>query len=160
MDTIQKITTTYLEDEDRIRLAGENAQGEILVIWLTKRLLDRLLPVLLKRIDDSTLGDNQNEFIQGFAQQAAVSGIPPSQPVTPKAESACWLAISIDVAYRSDWVDLSFKDDKKASILSLDRIQLRQWLGIIYQAYSKASWSTDLWPNWFSSKISIDNTLH
>lgn len=160
MDTIQRITTTYLENEDRIRLVGENARGETIIIWLTRRLLDRLLPVLLNTIDNSAETDNQHELIQGFAQQAAVSGIPQSRPIIPKAESASWVAISVDVAHKTDCVDLSFKDEQKAAMLSLERIQLRQWLGILYMAYEKAEWATDIWPNWFSSNISADNMLH
>jgi hypothetical protein len=160
MDTIQRITTTYLENEDRIRLVGENARGETIIIWLTRRLLDRLLPVLLTTIDNTAEADNQHELIQGFAQHAAVSGIPQSRPIIPKSESASWVAISIDVAHKSDGVDLSFKDEQKVAMLSLDRILLRQWLGIVYMAYEKAEWDTDMWPSWFSNDISTDNMLH
>ena len=160
MDTIQRITTTYLENEDRIRLVGESATGETIIIWLTRRLLDRLLPVLLNTIDKTAVADNQHELIQGFTQHAAVSCIPQSRPIIPKSESASWIAISIDVAHKADGVNLSFKDEKKVAMLSLDRILLRQWLNIVYMAYEKADWYNDIWPSWFSSDISRDNMLH
>ncbi len=46
MLTLQRITTEYVELEDRILLAGELGNREAVVVWLTQRLLQRLVPVL------------------------------------------------------------------------------------------------------------------
>lgn len=46
-DTLQRITTEYIEAEDRIRLAGE-AGEKTMVLWLTQRFLNRLI-VLVKK---------------------------------------------------------------------------------------------------------------
>ena len=46
MNSLQRITTEYDEREDRIRVSGQLAQGEAVVLWLTQRLLNRLVPHL------------------------------------------------------------------------------------------------------------------
>ena len=46
---LQRVTTAYLENEDRLRLTGELADGDTVVCWLTQRLLNRLVPGLIKR---------------------------------------------------------------------------------------------------------------
>lgn len=43
---LQRVTTAYLENEDRLRLTGKLADGDIVVLWLTQRLLSRLVPHL------------------------------------------------------------------------------------------------------------------
>ena len=43
MGTLQRCTTEYVECEDRIRLAGELASGATVVLWLTQRLMNRLI---------------------------------------------------------------------------------------------------------------------
>ena len=37
---LQRVTTAYLENEDRLRLTGELADGDTVVCWLTQRLLN------------------------------------------------------------------------------------------------------------------------
>lgn len=50
-DTLQRITTEYIDHEDRLRLAGEDAQGQTTVLWLTQRLLNRLIPHLCQWLE-------------------------------------------------------------------------------------------------------------
>lgn len=51
MSELKRITITYSPHEDRVRLSGERANTEREAIWLTRRLLDRLLPVLVEWIE-------------------------------------------------------------------------------------------------------------
>ena len=48
MSELQRITSEYIEAEDRLRLTGEVGEGETETLWLTQRLLTRLLDHLLK----------------------------------------------------------------------------------------------------------------
>ena len=76
---LQRITTEYNEPEDRIRLSGELAQGDTVVLWLTQRLLNRLVPHLTAWLSQqlapaSSIPSVQavhEDIVQGFAQQAA-----------------------------------------------------------------------------------------
>ena len=46
MNRLERITTEYIDKDDRIRLTGEPAQGDAVVLWFTQRLLNRLVPHL------------------------------------------------------------------------------------------------------------------
>ncbi|MBC7859879.1 MAG: hypothetical protein H7Z39_14125, partial [Burkholderiaceae bacterium] len=82
MSALQRITTEYVGVEDRIRLSGRDdaddaGDGRTVVIWITQRLLQRLLPVLvewLERQDGATL---RADIARSFAQQAARAELAP-----------------------------------------------------------------------------------
>ena len=38
-DSLDRITTEYIDAEDRLRLSGQSADGSAVVIWLTQRLI-------------------------------------------------------------------------------------------------------------------------
>ena len=42
---LKRISTEYVDTEDRIRLTGEITGGEVLALWLTLHLLHRLIPI-------------------------------------------------------------------------------------------------------------------
>ena len=42
MRVLHRLTTDYVEEEDRIRVSGASANGDTVVLWLTQRLLNRL----------------------------------------------------------------------------------------------------------------------
>ena len=43
MQNLQKITTEFVEIEDRFKLTAVSGEGEIVVLWLTQRLLGKLV---------------------------------------------------------------------------------------------------------------------
>ena len=45
---ITRFTTEYSPEQDRIRMVIETAEGEKRVIWLTYRLLNRLIEAMVK----------------------------------------------------------------------------------------------------------------
>lgn len=153
---LQRITTEYVADEDRIRLAGEGADGATVVIWLTQRLLQRLLPVLLQWLEQQGAPQEVHgshtlhaELLQGFAQQAARAELAPQAPVQPNAGSTAWLAHAVDIGHAAQAVNLTFRstDGARAALLLSDK-QLRQWLGILSDATLKAEWPPGAWPQW------------
>ena len=46
MAELQRCTTEYIATEDRLRLSGEIGTQSTVVLWLTQRLLNRLMPPL------------------------------------------------------------------------------------------------------------------
>lgn len=149
MNIIQKITTSFVEEEDRIRLVGENADGETLIIWLSRRLMNRLIPVVFNKINVANQPVLAAKLIQEFAQHAAVSSIPKAAPIIPNTESIEWLASSIDIADTATHLNLSIKNETELAVLSLEITQVRQWLAIVHHAYIKAAWDDQIWPDWF-----------
>ena len=155
---LQRITTEYIELEDRVRLAGETGNGERLVLWLTRRLLDRLVPHLVAWLEKSAgpqapASRLYAEARQGFARDAARAGLRPEPPVPASAASRSWLVGSVDVSLGEASIRLNFKGlaESDQACLDMREAPLRQWLGIIHALYIGASWPLSLWPAWMST---------
>lgn len=149
MPNLERITTDYIETEDRVRLCGEVGRGQTQVIWLTQRLLQRLVPVLLRWLQRGGGDPLRAEVLHSFAQQTARAGLTPQKPVQPAPDSSAWLASSIDLKQFDQAVSLVFRgaNAQEATLQMTDR-QLRQWLSIVLRAYHKANWPQGLWPEW------------
>jgi len=160
MATLQKITTEYVEVEDRFRFSGENEQGEILSFWLTKRLLSRLLAHLIKTLEKTkstnavgTISQQRmNTLFNELEQQSAQQQIPNQTPVVTDNAVETWLVLAVDISKSSDPIQLLFKGATGNSVeLNLDEFHLRQWLSIIHKHWLRAEWSSSIWPEWILS---------
>ena len=155
MAELQRITNEYLETEDRLRLTGETQTGEVVSIWVTQRLVLRLLPHLLeclnKSIDESS---RAKPLLQGFAQQSAMTSLPSQPPVEPPRESTPWLVTEVDVAHAPPRVSINLKGmgGQQAS-LTMEYRQLRQWLAIIRGLWQRAEWPDSVWPAWMNETL-------
>lgn len=149
MTQIERITTEYIDVEDRIRIAGEVAGDAAVVIWLTQRLLTRLLPPLLQWLEGQEQHALHAETLHSFAQHTAWAALTPEPSVRADAGSIAWLALSVDIAHYAEAVVLTFRGahDNHAS-LTLATKPLRQWLGILHDATRKAEWPLKVWPQW------------
>jgi hypothetical protein len=80
---LQRVTTEFVQQEDRVRLAGVTDAGRPAVVWLTRRMLNVLLPVLFQRLEAqfAAVLPEHREALQEFAQQAARDALESSAPV-------------------------------------------------------------------------------
>ena len=165
MAELQRITTRFVDNEDRIRLAGEDGTGQALVLWLTQRLVNRLRPHLCawleRRASPSSQADGAHtEVLQNFAQQAALAALEPLAPVSSHAPSIAWLVHSVDVTSAEHVLILTFKDavgagnSRESATLTLSELALRQWLSILHSQYAAAEWSLTQWPEWVAQASS------
>lgn len=146
---MQRLTTEYVLHEDRIRLSGEVARGAPVVVWLTLRLLQRLLPAVLAWLEGHSAETVRPDLVHSFAQEAAKAALLPQAPVRAVADSTMWLAQSVDLARSAQALCLTFRSaDGQFARVPLDTKQLRQWLSIVHGAYQKAGWPLDVWPAW------------
>jgi hypothetical protein len=157
---LQRITTEYVAAEDRIRLSAEVQGGPPVVLWLTQRLLVRLLPGLLNWLDGRGAKDATfTQLMQGFAQQAAQSELTPQTPVRATASGPVWLVHSVDVGSTEQIMTLTFKGESgQAATLNLEAKPMRQWLFILKSLCQNAEWVLTLWPEWFESGDQTPNT--
>ena len=173
MTEIQRFTTEYMDVEDRIRLAGEVHASEPVVLWLTQRLLLRLLPHLLDWLEQQSSADVRGVLVQGFAQQAALAHIKPQAPVSVRPIDTVWLVRAVDVTRSPDRLGLDFKLNPVAGSATAPALQpqlnfsahtLRQWLGIIHQQYLRAQWPSHFWPDWLTeaqaARVEEKRVLH
>jgi len=156
MSDVHRFTTRYVPSEDRVQLLIELEDTDVQVLWLTRRLLNRLLPPLLKRFDVSSTDKRKAAAaaaVQRFTQAAAVSGIKRQKAVTRTPTTAQSVAdtvvtsIDIRIGDRKAVFHLKVGDDTLRSIPMTEQA-LRQWLNMLYKQYQAAGWIEAFWPNW------------
>ena len=169
MSGLQKITTDYNEQEDRLTIAGLTETSETVLFWLTMRLASRLishcLGILEKDVpeskNNSKVNEQPEENIQSFAQQSAEAQLNQEAAVKVTDNSPKLLIVEIDIKTSSTGVTLIFKQQSDNHYeISLNNRQLRQWLGMLYTVWQKTEWPTNIWPDWiltsrFQSKAGV-----
>ena len=159
---LERLTSEYVIQEDRIRLSGALPGGSVVVFWMTQRLLLRLVPTLLQWLQSHHAPKSQAvpaEVLQSFAQQAArtQTGNEPQSPVRADPSSGSgWVVNSVDMTQSPETLRLTFKpaaDPQAVSVqvwptLPLSAQALRQWLNILYDSWRAAGWPQDIWPDW------------
>lgn len=158
MTDLKRLTTQYDPAEDRIRLTGTNDQGQTLCLWLTQRLMNRLVPHLCEGLEkqaSSSLSKVMEQPLrshveQSFAQQKARAALERQAPVVAAYDAPQWRVEAVDVKHASGGVRLVFKGvaQGQQAVLNLPVPALRQWLGIVFEQYRRAGWATQVWPAW------------
>ena len=174
---LQRITTEYVETEDRIRLSGQAEKNASIVLWLTQRLLSQVISHLLGSIEQQSLNiantDSSNpapasSLMQGFAQQLAQAELASELPVQTAAAAQSWLVLEVDITlspegtlvlvFKREAGNTALQEGAEKATLTLEAKQLRQWLGIVHSQWQKARWPLTLWPPWMDEQASSDNT--
>lgn len=151
MTVLHRITTEYIEAEDRMRISGASPAGETVSLWLTQRLLGRLLKALLSWTADGD--DAHTELKNTFAQQAARADFKHQSPVA--AQAAAFLVCSVDLNHSAELMTMHFRGGEVQSAqLTLQRQDVRQWLNILHDLWRHAGWPCALWPDWMEPKPS------
>jgi hypothetical protein len=165
MYDLKRLTTEFVEREDRIRLVGEIGESKTVTLWLTQRLINRLIPHVLAWLETQTVTQTRSHLLQDFAQQAARASLTLQQPVANRDDSEAWLIDSIDLKKTTEVFQMIFKvtSTDQAAKITFEVIPLRQWLGIVFEQYRCAQWSMSLWPDWVKGHVShqmMGNHLH
>jgi hypothetical protein len=163
---ISRLTTDYVDTEDRLRLSGDIAGGAPVAMWMTQRLALRLLPQLLQWLDSqigaataqgsegrrSAAPEIQKQVVHGFAQEAALADLTPQARVQAAASEG-WLIQSVDIARSDERVALVFRTaDGRAAGLGVTAHELRQWLAIMRGVWLAAGWPDTPWPEWMKGE--------
>jgi hypothetical protein len=163
---LQRLSTDYVEIEDRIRMAGQTPAGPI-VMWLTGRLASRAIPAFLRWLDEAALpavatpaaatpapapSPAAKRALQGFAQEVAVAKLKQQPPVAPVSSAPAWLVTAIDLQAGKTHLDMVFRGMADQSVsLRFNAVELRQWMAILHRAWSAANWPPLVWPDWIRS---------
>lgn len=161
-DAVDRFTTEYIPDEDRMRVSVAFKDGSVQVLWLTQRLLDRLLAQLVAQIGSAPLpgGAPKSPVAakaqQRFNQQAAAASITPQKPVRVKTHEQQvrppTLITSIDLGFGKTVVRVDFRAGEAVMAqLPFSKEALRQWFSVLYKRYEEAGWSGAFWPDWIRS---------
>lgn len=168
---LQRVTTRFYVVQDRIGISGDLPQGPIM-LWLTQRMLRRLLPVLvgwLAKHDPSKdlvlpASDLYLDVLQGFAQHAARKQSEQMRVVPAvgaDVASPQHLVSSVKVEHTVQCLRIVFSSEQApvAQMVLFPQL-LRQWLNILFDVYCSADWPLDLWPAWMRDEEALSvNTL-
>ena len=150
---LTKVTCTYSEVEDRIRMSAMLKDGEPVVFWLTQRLSCMLVRALTGHLERSVTQSALVDMglLLSCQQRGAEWQLEPSEPVNYTAGSLRILPERVDMSCSPKGAALLFPiGDGKEAQLHMSLHELRQWLGIVYRQFNTAGWSRDVWPEWFT----------
>lgn len=166
MFDLTRLTCEYMDREDRICLLGETTEGKTVVIWLTQRLLRRLVSHLcdwleanaaVSEASTAAQWGNPVALWQGFAQQMAQSQLEPQAPVRVTSDAVEWLVreVDLEVGGGGQRIALSFKSDTGAAVtgirvarMGMSVLHLRQWLGMLHRHFNKPIGRCRCGPDW------------
>lgn len=149
-DNIKSITTEYIAADDRIRVSALLEDNRTVVLWLTQRLLGKLIGELVTRLPHEP------------AARVPVSGqgAAPTQAVKADDAAVTVLIDVIDLSIRPHETSLTFKAGTDfCTALHLSELARRQWLQILYRLYAKAGWPLDIWPDGMRSSLASEAGL-
>lgn len=161
---LTRVTVHYVPQEDRMRLSARTADQRVVALWLTQRLLSRLLvrlfPLLLPPPGPGEVGAARaacatcvtraasvQSQLQAMAQDAAQLEHQPVAPVAPPETG--WLVEQVTLGVELRRVRLGWCAARgEVAWMSLTPEALRQWLNILCATWQEASWPLALWPTW------------
>lgn len=164
MQSVTRFTTKYVAGQDRMCLSLEDENGAIRNIWLTQRLLVRLLPRLLAPLEKTADNSTPPHVVarqvaeQSFSQQAAVQAMQQQTPVSEASKSQAqyppFLAWGADIKMENNILFVHFKseDGSLTQALRFTVPALRQWLSVVHSQFTVAEWTASFWPRWINSK--------
>lgn len=163
MSVAERFTTEYDDFEDRIRISHQLDSGVIVVTWLTHRLTDRLVAHLAAWLEKETTQTPRPDVWQSFAQEAAAiklaqtAATHPHESVSPPDSLTEWLVREVDIKTQNAGASLQLRGrtPEEKCQLSLNNLQLRQWLHIVRSQYLRAQWSLTAWPGWLQPSESV-----
>ena len=159
---IERITTRYSPTQDRMAMAGDLPGSLPVVLWLSQRLLLRLLPRLFQWLQLQSAADvklahgaaEQSALavhaVQRFAQEAAAQQLTAQPPVHTPVHTPQALVEAVSIGQSALWIHLEFQGvgDALPVAMVLSAPALRQWLVIVQRQWREAQWPVDVWPGW------------
>ena len=152
---VRTFTARYDPIEDRIFLNAVDASGAKQAIYLTRRLVDQIIPVVARHLEEKTPKGVPADIVQSMTQERvrqARKAEPPAEPVQADLETPRWLCTTIRMQKRPVGLAVTFTGDAdyKAQI-SLADPYLRTVLDIFRNSYAKAGWDQRVFPDWLGS---------
>lgn len=149
---VQTFTARYDPIEDRISLIAVDANGAKQSIYLTRRLMDQIIPVVAKHLEEMTPKGIPAEVVQSMTQERvrqARKVEPPAEPVQADFETPRWLCTLIQLQKQPAGLAVTLTGDAacKAQIPLADP-HLRTVLDIFCNTYAQAGWDLRVFPDW------------
>tara|TARA_B100000902_G_C27166214_1_gene841334 strand:- start:236 stop:760 length:525 start_codon:yes stop_codon:yes gene_type:complete len=159
MFNIITVTMQFDPLEDRVIMDCSNKSKDTQRLWLTRRLLNKLIPSLTDQLEVNSANKISKELEQAFAQEKAEMKKVKTKSVVLKKDNPSWLVTSVKVEKSKFEFKLLFINENGSDSIGKDGNQkkaefvlaisnLRQWLNALFKIYNKAEWDTKCFPNW------------
>lgn len=153
---VQTFTARYDPIEDRICLNTVDVKGAKQAIYLTRRLMDQIIPVVAKHLEDKTPKGVPADIVQSMTQERvrqARKAEPPAEPVQTDLKTPRWLCTTVQMQKQPAGLAVTLTGDAacKAQIPLADP-NLRTVLDIFRNTYAKAGWDLRVFPDWLGTE--------
>ena len=156
---IQTFTAHYDPAEDRLRLDAVDANGQKQALWLTRRLADRVIPVLVSHLEGKTPEGIPPDLAQGMSQSRARQARQTADTmpaVVAESGTPTWLCRTIHVQKAQQGLNVIFTDDVSVSaVMPMVEANLRAVLDIFLELYTKAGWPSEPFPEWMKPEATL-----
>ena len=135
---VEKVTLWYCQDNDRVAMNTLTEEGEVVKIWLTRRMLDRLVPHLAQR---NARSDIPFETSENQSEPAANTEVPESH-TSPEV-----LVTAINIAHSEQSTTLGFNDKSRCERYSLSLADkgMEKWSQAVRNCFRLGGWSEAAW---------------
>ena len=156
---IQTFTARYDPAEDRLRLDAVDANGQKQALWLTRRLADRVIPVLVSHLEGKTPEGIPPDLAQGMSQSRARQARQTADTmpaVVAESGTPTWLCRTIHVQKAQQGLKVIFTDDARINaVMPMVEAKLRAVLDIFLELYTKAGWPSEPFPEWMKPEATL-----
>ena len=144
---LSRMTLAYDVHEDRVLVSGELATGRLILLSLTRRLLNKLIPHLTTT--DLSVTETCGSASDTTPLPHAVENSQNQNETPVSVDTSCEtvLITSVDIKTAANHLVLEWKDkaDRKIAQLVLDHVSLTAWLNALKICFEKGSWSKEAW---------------
>jgi hypothetical protein len=140
--------------EDRIRLDAISPEGETQSIFLTRRLADRMVPLLVDRAEMEAAPGVPKEIALAMNQEhlRMERNDNPIAPVEAKQGSSRWLCQTVHVGEDQDQVVWTLTDDgDNTAAMGLPGDGVRNVLEVLLIVYQGLEWTVQAFPGWMTA---------
>jgi hypothetical protein len=139
--------------EDRIRLAALDHAGATIGIWITRRLADRMIPLLADMIEQGTRPGLPRDIALAMSQQQLRQDreANPVPDVEVTQGSAEWLSRTVHFEPQGGLVVWTLSDDgANEAAMAMEADVVRAVLDIFLLMYRQLEWDLAPFPDWLT----------
>lgn len=152
---IKTFTGRYIPVEDRLRLDAVDVDGNKQSLFMTRRLVDRIIPVMVEHLEGQTPEGMPSDLVQEMQQDRArqIQAEGGSEaPVEVAPEFVPWLCRTVHLTKTGPSIVVVFTDDTHIEAhMPMTAENLRVVLDIFKTLYTSADWGLQAFPDWMQT---------
>ena len=152
---IKRFTGRYIPVEDRLRLDAVDADGNKESLFMTRRLVDRIIPIMVEHLEGQTPEGMPSDLVQEMQQDKARQGRAEDgaeAPVEVAPAIVPWLCRTVHLTKTGSSLVVVFTDDTHIEAhMPMSAENLRVVLDTFKTLYTSAGWGLQAFPDWMQT---------